>query len=167
VIAHQIAWTEANAGRARFVYARGNPDWDTAGQSELDQPNRKLADGYRPWMAPFVEAGKIRPMPMLVISAVVTGPAHAIARRWLAGQAREPLHAYTDQLADAATAALTGTPTAGRRPRHAEPRRGRVSLQPVADDGSVLAEGDATVDLLPSQAGRDEHARGRRAELRP
>jgi hypothetical protein len=75
VIAHQIAWIEANTDSARFVYARGNLDSGSAGQAQADELNRKLAGAYREWMTPFVQAGKIRPMPMLVISAVVTGPA--------------------------------------------------------------------------------------------
>ena len=49
-------------------------------------------------------------MPMLVVNAVVSGPTHAIARQWLAGQASEPLRSYLDQLADAAAAALSGPP---------------------------------------------------------
>ena len=149
VIAHQIEWIEANTDRARFVYERGTLEWDSPGQAELEQLNRRLADAYRQWMAPLVESGKIRPMPMLIINAVVAGPTHAIARRWLAGQTRQPLHSYTDQLADAATAALTGTPAAARRPRDTTPRQGRVRLQLVAGDGSIVADGDATVDLLP------------------
>jgi AcrR family transcriptional regulator len=167
VIAHQIAWIEANTDRARFVYGRGTLDWDSPGQAQLDQLNRKLADAYRQWMAPLEEAGKIRPMPMLVINAVVAGPTHAIARRWLAGQTRQPLHSYTDQLADAATAALTGTPAAARRQRHTEPRHGRVRLQLVSGDGSIIAEGDATIELLPSQADRAEHVPGGAAEAQP
>jgi AcrR family transcriptional regulator len=155
VIAHQIGWIEANVDRARFVYARGNLDWTSPAGAELGKLNRKLADAFRQWMAPFVADGRIRPMPMLVLNAVVSGPTHAIARRWLAGQTREPLHSYTDQLADAATAALTGTPAAARRQRGAEPAHGRIRLQLVAEDGSILAEGDAAVDLRPFQAEPD------------
>jgi AcrR family transcriptional regulator len=152
-IAHQVGWIEANVDRARFVYTRGNLDWDSPAAAQLDQLNRKLADAYREWMAPFVEAGQVRPMPMLVLTAVVTGPTHAIARRWLAGQARGPLHAYTDQLTDAATAALSGKPAATRRQAQAAADRGRMRLQLVADDGSVIAEGEATVELRPFPPG--------------
>jgi AcrR family transcriptional regulator len=148
VIAHQIAWIEANADQARFVYARGNLDSDSPGQAEVDRLNRKIAGAYREWMMPFVQAGMIRPMPMLIISAVVTGPTHAIARRWLAGQVTGPLHAYTDQLADAATAALTGTPAAARQARR-EPSHSQVRLQLVSEDGGIIAEGAAAIELLP------------------
>jgi len=123
-------------------------------------------------MAPFVEAGQIRPMPMLVLNAVVSGPTHAIARQWLAGPASEPLRSYLEQLADAAAAALSGPaaalsgpaaalsgpaaalsgpPAATARHRDAG-RHGRMRLQIVSDDGSILAEGEATMDLLPSRA---------------
>lgn len=155
VIAHQIGWIEANADLARFVYSRGNLDGTTPAGAELDQLNRKLADAYQAWMTPFVEAGQIRPMPMIVLTAIVTGPTHAVARRWLAGQPSRPLHTYLDQLTDAATAALTGTPAAARRHRHTEPRTGRLRLQLLSADGSVIAEGDATVELHPVQEGAE------------
>jgi AcrR family transcriptional regulator len=160
VIAHQIGWIEGNVDRARFVYARGNLDWASPAGAELGKLNRELAGAFRQWMAPFVADGRIRPMPMLVLTAVVAGPTHAIARRWLAGQAREPLHSYTDQLTDAATAALTGTPVAARRQRHSEPRHGRVRLQLSSEDGGIIAEGEATVEFLPFQAGPDAGCAG-------
>jgi AcrR family transcriptional regulator len=149
VIGHQIGWIEANADRARFVYAHGNLDWDSPAGAQLDQLNRELADAFRQWMAPFVEAGQIRSMPMPVLTAVVVGPTHAIARQWLAGHAAEPLRGYLDQLAEAAAAALASPRAAAARRRHDEARQGRMRLQLVAGDGSIVAEGEATVDLLP------------------
>jgi hypothetical protein len=131
------------------VYARGVPDWTSPAGAEMAQLNRNLADAYLAWMAPFVESGHIRPMPMLVVTAVVTGPTHAIVRRWLAGQAIGPLGSYQADLTDAATAALSGTPAPSRRPRPAEPRRGDLRLRLTAEDGAVIAEGAATVELLP------------------
>jgi AcrR family transcriptional regulator len=108
-IAHQLRWVEENQDRARFLYMRGHLDWDSPAGAELQQLNRNLAQAYREWMAPLVDSGRVRPMSMVVLNAVVTGPVHAIARRWLAGQLREPLSSYLDELADAATAALSGT----------------------------------------------------------
>ena len=88
VLAHQLAWTEAHADRARFLYMRGHVDWDTPAGAELAARNRSLADAYREWMAPLVRAGQVRPMSMLMATAIVGGPAHAIARRWLSGEMR-------------------------------------------------------------------------------
>jgi AcrR family transcriptional regulator len=149
VIGHQIGWIEANAERARFVYARGNLDWSSPAGTQLDHLNRKLSDAYQQWTEPLIQAGKIRPMPMIVLNAVVAGPTHAIARQWLAGQASGPLHSYHDQLTDAATAALSGT----RQQCHTAARHGRMQLQLIGDDGSVIAHGEAAVELLPRQEG--------------
>ncbi len=100
-------------------------------------------------MAPFVEAGHIRPMPMLVLTAVVAGPTHAIARRWLAGQLTGSLHSYQAHLTDAATAALS------RRSRLAEPRHGQVRLRLTTEGGGLISEGEATVERLPVKPGAD------------
>jgi 2-(1,2-epoxy-1,2-dihydrophenyl)acetyl-CoA isomerase len=105
-IAHQLAWTERNPDLARFVYARGHLDWDTPGGAEVAALNRELAEALGDWLAPLIERGEVRSRSMLMISALVGGPAHAIARRWLAGQVDGPLTAFTDELADAAHAAL-------------------------------------------------------------
>jgi AcrR family transcriptional regulator len=145
-IAHQLSWTEQHADLARFIYMRGHLDWDSSGGAELAALNRELAAAYREWMAPLVESGEIRQTSMLVITALVSGPAHAIARRWLAGQVHGPLTAFADELAEAAWAALRGTQVRGRPPRQV-PRHGRVTVELLADDGSVVAQGQATAEL--------------------
>jgi AcrR family transcriptional regulator len=154
VISHQVGWIEANVDRARFVYMRGTLDWETPAGVELEQMNRKLSAAFRDWLAPLVESGRVRPMPMLVVNAIVTGPVHSIAQRWLAGQLNAPLHAYVDHLADAASSALSGKPGhTGRRAADTRPRRGRLRLQLVSDVGEVVAEGEATAELLPAPGG--------------
>src|SRR5271163_1554408 len=134
-ISHQLCWIEENQDRARFLYMRGHLDWDSPAGAQLQELNRSLARAYREWMAPLLERGEIRPMSMLMLNAIVTGPVHAIARRWLAGQLRSPLHAYADELADAATAALSGTPASARRDPPSLARQGRIHLELVSDDG--------------------------------
>jgi len=102
-------------------------------------------------MAPLVEAGEIRQMSMLMVSAVVNGPAHAIARRWLAGHVSAPLHSYLDELTDAACAALSGTPVSARR-RPAPPSyRGRIQMELLAEDGQIVANGETTAELTPAR----------------
>jgi AcrR family transcriptional regulator len=147
VIAHQIAWIEANTDRARFVYTRGTLEADSDAIAELGELNRKLASAYEDWLRPLVERGQVRPMSMLVLTAIVTGPTHSIARRWLAGQLARPLHDHLDELADAATSALSGTPASTRRPPVHAVREGRVRLELVSDDGDVIATGEATAEI--------------------
>jgi AcrR family transcriptional regulator len=146
-IAHQLQWTEANPDRARFLYMRGHLDWDSPQGERLHKLNRDLADAYRDWMAPLIESGWVRRMSMLVLTAVVTGPVHAISRRWLAGQLQAPLASYLDELADAACAAVTGKPSHVRGASKDVAHSGRVAIQLLSEDGAVVAEGEAIAGL--------------------
>jgi AcrR family transcriptional regulator len=150
-IAHQLRWTEEHADLARFVYMRGHLDWDSPAGSRVVARGRDLAAAFRDWMAPLIERGEIRIRSLSLIIAVVTGPAHAIARRWLAGQLEGPLTAVADDLADAAWAGLRGKPLPARAIRNERPRRGRVTLELVSGDGTVVARGEASADLVPAQ----------------
>jgi AcrR family transcriptional regulator len=148
VIAHQIEWIEDNVDRARFVYTRGTLDGDSPGYRELEEMNRKVAHAYQQLLDPFIERGHVRPMSMLVLNALVTGPTHAIARRWLAGHIDGSLQDYVDELADAAAAALSGTPV---RPRHRAPasHEGRLRIELLSEEGSVVGRGEATAEIRP------------------
>jgi AcrR family transcriptional regulator len=148
-ISHQMAWIEANPDLARFVYIRGDLDWDSPAAATVASLNRELADAFRKWMAPLIESGEVRPLSMLVVTAIVSGPTHAIARRWLAGQLDQPPSGYLEELTDAAWAGLRGKPPPARS-RRARPQRGRVTLELVSDDGSVLARGRASAELVPA-----------------
>ena len=145
VLEHQLTWTEQNADLARFIYARGHLDWDSPAGAELAARNKDLAAAFRQWMAPLVDSGEIRPLPMLLATAIVSGPAHAIAQRWLAGHLDRPLTSFLDELTTAACAGLSGT-AAAARPLPAGPAaaRARVTLDVLADDGTVLAHSQAT-----------------------
>jgi AcrR family transcriptional regulator len=149
-IAHQLDWVDRHEDRARFVYIRGHLDWETPAGAELVELNANLASAYRDWMAPLVAAGEVRTTSMLMLTAIVTGPAHAIARRWLAGHLDAPLHAYVDELADAASAALSGVPASSRRRSRGPSTRGRIRLELLAEDGSVISGGEATAELSPA-----------------
>lgn len=166
VLAHQLAWTEAHADRARFLYMRGHVDWETPAGAELAARNRSLAEAYQEWMTPLHRSGRVRPMSMLMTSAIVGGPAHVIARRWLSGELRESLSAYLDELVDAATAALSGTRVSRSTQARELPRLGRVRVELIAEDGSVLAGGEALADLTAasSPVGSRRRSRMRAAE---
>ena len=148
-IGHQLGWVEDHPDLARFVYMRGHLDWSTPAGAQVEALNRDLAGAFTGWMAPLVERGEIRPMSMLTVSAIVSGPAHAVARRWLAGHTEVKPREFTDELADAAWAGLRGRPVSARRRAPAGPRRGRVSLELVNSEGTVVAAGEATAELEP------------------
>jgi AcrR family transcriptional regulator len=148
-IRHQLAWVEQHAELARFVYMRGHLDWESPANVELTVLNRDLAAAFIEWMKPLVESGEIRPASMLVITAMVNGPAHAIARRWLAGHVDSMPSTFAEELTDGACAALRGTRVRTRPARPAIRQRGRVTLELVSEDGNVLAQGHASTELVP------------------
>jgi AcrR family transcriptional regulator len=157
VIGHQLAWTEQHADLARFIYQRGHLDFDSLGGAAVGALNRSLTAEVRQWIAPLAERGLIRPAPMLVVAAVVNGPAHAVARRWLAGQVREPLTSYADVLARAAYGALSAdrpadegapAPVLAAGPSHAG--GGRITVELLDADGLVTGRGEATIRLAPT-----------------
>ncbi|HEY7934018.1 MAG TPA: TetR/AcrR family transcriptional regulator [Solirubrobacteraceae bacterium] len=160
-IGHQLSWTEGHADLARFVYLRGHLDWDSPAGAQLQSLNRDLAGAFEQWMAPLVERGEIRDTSMLLISAIVNGPAHAIARRWLAGHLQSPPSTFLAELTDAACAALRGTPVRTRSRPKPLPPRGRVTLEILREDGAVLAQGSAVAHLHPAGSDRTELAGAR------
>jgi AcrR family transcriptional regulator len=143
-ISHQLEWVEGNQRLAKLVYARDQLDPDSASAATLSSLNRELASAWREWMAPLQG---LRFTSMVVISAIVGGPAHAIARRWLAGNLDRSPTTYVEELTDAAVAGLTGTPAPGREPR---PASGRMTIELFADDGAVVARGEACTQLRRS-----------------
>jgi AcrR family transcriptional regulator len=147
VIAHQMGWIEAHTDLARFLYLRGHLDWGTPAGSRVAALNRDLSAAFAAWMAPLVERGDVRRQPMLLVNAIVSGPTHAIAQRWLAGQVDAAPSSFVDALANAATAALSGVPVR-RGSRASAPSRGRVALALLDDDGGVLARGEAMTEFL-------------------
>lgn len=147
VIRQQLSWIEDNPDRARFLYGRGQLDWTTDAGGQLKGLNRDLADVYQDWLAPFVVRGEAKDLPMTVVVAIVTGPAHAIAQRWLAGQLPGSLVQYADELIDAAVAGLSGVPSKRSR-RHPQPTQGRIRIQLLGAEGSIIAEGDAVAELI-------------------
>jgi AcrR family transcriptional regulator len=149
VIAHQMRWIEEHADLARFVYIRGHLEWDSPAGHQVASLNRDLANAMREWMRPSIQSGEIRTSSMLVITAIVSGPAHALAQRWLAGHCDRPPSEFVDELSLAAWAGLRGTPASGRNAPVRSAERGRMTLELLDDDGEVLARADASAELTP------------------
>lgn len=147
-IDNQLRWTEENEARARFVYALGQLGKDSPARAELDRLNEELASEYREWMQPLVDAGRVRPMSMVLMTALVTGPSHSIAQRWLAGLLDQRPLAFLDELTEAAVAALSGS-SSKRAPTAPAATVAKSRVQLLSDDGLVIAEGESAAPLAP------------------
>ncbi len=143
-ISHQLEWVERNQRLAKLVYARDQLDLDSPDAATLSSLNRELASAWREWITPL---DGVRFSSMALISAIVGGPAHAIARRWLAGNLDRRPTTYVEALTDAACAGLTGTPGPGRDLR---PASGHLMVELFDDDGAVVARGEALTQLRRS-----------------
>ena len=113
------AWIEEHTVAPASVHARAL-DWDSAASADSTELNASL--GARLSGLDDASRGRQdRPMSMLVLTAIVTGPTHAIARR-CRRTLSSPLHAYREELVAAARAAL-----GGRGARGASRTRSRVA----------------------------------------
>ena len=159
-IAHQLTWTEQHPDLARFVYARGHLDWNSparcgargaqpgprggvpgmdgpAGAQRRGTPGTDAADHRRGERPRARDRAALAGRPGGPAADLLRGRAH---RRRLRGPARHP-----------AERRGTRRHTGGGATRHAPPvpARGRVTLELLADDGSVLARGQASAQLSP------------------
>jgi AcrR family transcriptional regulator len=157
-IEHQLRWTEEHPDAARFVYMHGHLDWNSPTREELATRNRELAEAFETLLRPLVDSGEVRNTSMLVITAIVSGPAHAIARRWLAGHLEGTPTDYLDELADAAWAGIRGQPGRQRATVAHEARRARVRLELVNEHGEVSACAETSAELEPLGAAANELA---------
>jgi AcrR family transcriptional regulator len=136
---HHLAWVEANRDLASFMYERGRPDWQPAHGAEVRKLNRATAAQIRDWMAPLVETGLVRDMPLTALAAVVNGPAHFVARRWLSGLSAARPTSFTSVLADAAWAAV-----APHKIRPLPARRSAVSVSALIEAAALDAARSAS-----------------------
>jgi hypothetical protein len=127
------------------MYERGRPDWQPAHGAAVRKLNRATAEHVRDWMAPLARAGVIRDLPLTVLAALVNGPAHFVARRWLSGSLSARPTSFADVLAAAAWAAI-----APHRPRVVAPPR-RLSPAALIETTALEAADAASATTPPGE----------------
>jgi AcrR family transcriptional regulator len=103
LVRHHLRWVRANPERARYLL-RGRP----AESDALREVNRELFRATAAWLEPYVEAGRVRRLPLDLTYAIMAGPAQEFSRNWLDGRMRSSGRAAERALADAAWRALAG-----------------------------------------------------------
>lgn len=163
IVGHQLSWIQDHQDQARFLYDRGNLDWGEEQAQQLVELNRRLVAAYREWLAPFVASGELRTLSTLLFAAIIAGPAHQVAQRWLEGDRTRPLTRFSEDLADAAwagiatpqalasgTTGLEDEPTAGPgnaalEPSAPAPRPTRVRIELLDDNGQSIGRTETTI----------------------
>lgn len=147
IVHHQLQWIQDNPDAAQFVYDRGQLDWSPAAEEDLIRLNKNLVEAYRNWLTPFRERGELRPLSTTLLGAIVGGPTHQIAQRWLRGDRSKPLMRFAPELAHAAWAAVVSPSVLAGDARQPEPPPAatptRVRIQLLDEDGRALSETEA------------------------
>ncbi|GAB10209.1 putative TetR family transcriptional regulator [Gordonia araii NBRC 100433] len=79
-----LGWVGAHRSRAHFILA--------SPQSVLAERAVEIAEAKRPkieamgeWVRPHIEAGRLLPLPPMLLEMLLIGPLAETSRRWLAG----------------------------------------------------------------------------------
>jgi AcrR family transcriptional regulator len=106
LVRHHLRWVERNPQRAMFLLERR--DAEAAAEDRVRALNHETFAAVRTWLAPHVEAGAIRPMPLELLYAIVLGPCQEHARQRLRGRTKLSLAETERVLAAAAWGAVRG-----------------------------------------------------------
>lgn len=112
-----LGWVQADPVRARYLYdASVSPDL-CEHKGDVLTFKADFFAALEAWILPRVAAGALRPLPIWAWDPVLMGPAHEIARRWLAG-APLALESVTAEISEAVWRAIRGegseTPSAAQ-----------------------------------------------------
>lgn len=80
-----LAWVEANPTRATFIYEASQGKVLRSYLSQIAAFKGAFYADIFAWLVPFVEAGELIQLPPWAYDAIMMGPAHEFARRWLGG----------------------------------------------------------------------------------
>jgi AcrR family transcriptional regulator len=92
-----LRWVSANRAGATLLLGER-----PAGDSTLQEQNRRFFAETLQWWRTHVHYGVLRDLPFDLINALWLGPAHEYSRQWLAGRARRVPSTVAEVLADAA-----------------------------------------------------------------
>jgi hypothetical protein len=102
VVQFHLEWIDENPALTRFIHADQGPDVVDAAQDRLEQMTREFFAEVRGWLHERADRGEVRRLPDDLYYAIWAGPAHEVARQWLAGRVRTPLPRAARVLADTA-----------------------------------------------------------------
>ena len=80
-----LDWVAANPAQAAFIYEASQGTLLRSYQAEVAAFKGAFYADIFGWMRPFVESGQLLRLPPWAYDAIIMGPAHEFARRWLGG----------------------------------------------------------------------------------
>lgn len=101
-----LSWVEENPSRATFIYEASQGTMLRHFLPEILAFKGAFYADIFAWMAPFVEAEELLRLPPWAYDAIIMGPAHEFARRWLGGMQELSLAEAQTIIADAVWRAI-------------------------------------------------------------
>jgi len=80
-----LTWVEGHPEKASFVYDASQGQLLRAYVHEIMTFKSQLYQGIFAWIQPRIAAGQLIALPPWAYDAIIMGPAHEFARRWLGG----------------------------------------------------------------------------------
>lgn len=80
-----LTWVEVNPERASFIYEASQGDLLRSYRSAILQFKEAFYMDMVTWMRPYLQSGELITLPPWAYDAILMGPAHEFARRWLGG----------------------------------------------------------------------------------
>ena len=106
-----LRWVEQYPARATFIYDVSQGDILRSFLPEIAVFKGAFYAEIFAWMQPFIAAGEIVVLPPWAYDAILMGPAHEFARRWLGGQRELPMAAAREIIADAIWRSVQPSPS--------------------------------------------------------
>lgn len=86
-----LGWVEAHPQEAAFIYEASQGDLLRSYREEILAFKHNFYGEAFAWMLPFIQAGDLIELPPWAYDAILLGPAHEFARRWLGGLRELPM----------------------------------------------------------------------------
>ena len=102
IVYANVDWIAENPVWARFVFQHRSSVAVAGAETKLSEDMQRFEQKLTTWFRPFAKQGILKPLPIELISSLISGPCHDYARHWLAGRYEAPLIEYREQFADAA-----------------------------------------------------------------
>lgn len=103
-----LQWVEANPERASFIYEASQGSLLRRYVAEIQAFKGAFYADIFAWMGPFIARGEIIALPPWAYDAIMMGPAHEFARRWLGGFRDMPMGEAREIIAAAVWRAIGG-----------------------------------------------------------
>ncbi|WP_218667988.1 TetR/AcrR family transcriptional regulator [Sphingopyxis sp. KK2] len=105
ILAH-LRWVTEERQKAKYLFEQAKAEWLNSIRAEQSAENERFVAIVDGWRTPFVEAGKLRAMPVSIFVAQIIGPAQIMCRAWLGGRSSNEPGRYSDMLVTCAVGGL-------------------------------------------------------------